>query len=134
MTTIASFGILVAWMPLFDLFALGNRVATIKCAPLRTHFSRASWNSSGKQCQIHDVAFSNAGDSFLVISGTSQPKLYNRDAQEMSVVHVWCYLCSMSDGLGHPLPAPNLPKATCTFEIYAILRELNLSALPGNNA
>lgn len=35
--------------------------------------------------QVHDLKYSNAGDKFLVISGTSQAKLYERDGEEVYV-------------------------------------------------
>lgn len=33
--------------------------------------------------KIHDLKFSPDGSKFLVISGTIQPKLYDRDGEEM---------------------------------------------------
>jgi hypothetical protein len=36
--------------------------------------------------QVHDIKYSNSGDSFLVISGTSQAKLYDRDGEEKYVI------------------------------------------------
>jgi WD repeat-containing protein 70 len=35
--------------------------------------------------QIHDLKFSNDGQQFLVISGTTQAKLYDRDGEEKYV-------------------------------------------------
>lgn len=36
--------------------------------------------------QIHDLKFSNDGSKFLVISGTCQAKLFDRDGEEQ---YVW---------------------------------------------
>lgn len=41
-----------------------------------------TWEPAGSY-YIHDLKYSNAGDQFLCISGTSQAKLYNRDGEEM---------------------------------------------------
>lgn len=41
---------------------------------------------------MHDLKFSNDGQKFLVISGTTQAKLYDRDGEEQSVspsVHIF---------------------------------------------
>lgn len=35
--------------------------------------------------QIHDLKYSNDGQKFLVVSGTSQAKLYSRDGEEECV-------------------------------------------------
>lgn len=35
--------------------------------------------------QIHDLKFSNDGQKFLVVSGTTQAKLYDRDGEEQYV-------------------------------------------------
>jgi WD repeat-containing protein 70 len=35
--------------------------------------------------QIHDLKFSNDGQKILVISGTTQAKLYDRDGEEQCV-------------------------------------------------
>jgi WD40 repeat protein len=38
--------------------------------------------------QIHDLKYSNDGQKFLVVSGTTQAKLYDRDGEEECVLHV----------------------------------------------
>lgn len=38
-----------------------------------------------KRIKVHDLKYTNAGDKFLVISGTSQAKLYERDGEEVYV-------------------------------------------------
>jgi hypothetical protein len=45
--------------------------------------------------QIHDVDYSPDGQSLLVISGTLQPKMYNRNGEEGSVaLPIPCYFRS----------------------------------------
>ncbi|KAG8917056.1 hypothetical protein FRC00_014102, partial [Tulasnella sp. 408] len=41
-----------------------------------------SWEPAGSY-YVHDLKFSPGGDQFLVISGTLQPKLYDRDGEEL---------------------------------------------------
>ncbi|KAG8734957.1 hypothetical protein FRC11_003561, partial [Ceratobasidium sp. 423] len=43
-----------------------------------------SWEPA-ESYHVHDLKYSNAGDKFLVISGTSQAKLYERDGEEVYV-------------------------------------------------
>ena len=49
--------------------------------------------------QIHDVKFSNDGQQFLVVSGTTQAKLYDRDGEELYVASYLC-LSGQSDLTG----------------------------------
>lgn len=44
-------------------------------------------SASAHYHQINDLKYSNKGDKFLVISGTAQAKLYERDGEEM-----WAYI------------------------------------------
>ena len=56
------------------------------CAFLvRSHSKLTRW-------QIHDLKYSNDGQRFLVISGTSQAKLFDRDGEE---TYVLIYHCSL---------------------------------------
>lgn len=43
-----------------------------------------TWEPAGSY-YVHDLKYSNAGDQFLCISGTSQAKLYDRDGEEKCV-------------------------------------------------
>jgi hypothetical protein len=38
--------------------------------------------------QIHDLKYSNDGQKFLVISGTTQAKLFDRDGEEQYVISI----------------------------------------------
>jgi WD40 repeat protein len=40
--------------------------------------------------QIHDLRYSNDGQKFLVVSGTTQAKLYDRDGEEQYVFAIFC--------------------------------------------
>lgn len=55
------------------LWDFGGMNASVK--PFKT------WEPAGSY-YIHDLKYSNAGDKFLCISGTSQAKLYDRDGEE----------------------------------------------------
>ena len=37
----------------------------------------------GSSFQVHDLKFSGDGSKFLAISGTTQPKLFDRDGEEL---------------------------------------------------
>ncbi|ELU41479.1 transcription factor [Rhizoctonia solani AG-1 IA] len=54
-----------------------------------------SWEPA-ESYHVHDLKYSNAGDKFLVISGTSQAKLYERDGEE-----VYPYIRDMKNTAGH---------------------------------
>lgn len=43
-----------------------------------------TWEPAGSY-YVHDLRYSNAGEQFLCISGTSQAKLYDRDGEEKCV-------------------------------------------------
>ena len=45
---------------------------------------------------VHDLKYSNDGQQFLVISGTTQAKLYDRDGEELCV-HPYPYMNGQSD-------------------------------------
>lgn len=46
---------------------------------------------------MHDVKYSPAGDQFMVISGTCQAKIYDRDGEEKCVSPFFCaHLCRMT--------------------------------------
>ena len=38
--------------------------------------------------KVHELKYSTGGEHFLVISGTVQPKLYDRDGEEVCVISV----------------------------------------------
>ena len=46
-----------------------------------------TWEPAGSY-YVHDLKYSNVGDQFLCISGTSQAKLYDRDGEE-KCVHIY---------------------------------------------
>lgn len=60
-----------------------------------------SWEPA-ESYHVHDLKFSNAGDKFLVISGTSQAKLYERDGEEIATfIKGDPYIRDMKNTAGH---------------------------------
>lgn len=49
-----------------------------------------TWEPAGSY-YVHDLKYSNAGDQFLCISGTSQAKLYDRDGEE-KCVYIYAFM------------------------------------------
>ncbi|KAH9853194.1 transcription factor [Lenzites betulinus] len=66
-----------------------------RCKPFKT------WEPAGSY-YVHDVKFSNDGQQFLAISGTTQAKLYDRDGEELgSYVKGDPYIRDMKNTAGH---------------------------------
>ncbi|KAG8989624.1 hypothetical protein FRB90_002156 [Tulasnella sp. 427] len=60
-----------------------------------------SWEPAGSY-YVHDLKFSPGGDQFLVISGTLQPKLYDRDGEELATyIKGDMYIRDMKHTAGH---------------------------------
>ncbi|CCO26729.1 WD repeat-containing protein 70 [Rhizoctonia solani AG-1 IB] len=60
-----------------------------------------SWEPA-ESYHVHDLKYSNAGDKFLVISGTSQAKLYERDGEEVATfIKGDPYIRDMKNTAGH---------------------------------
>lgn len=60
-----------------------------------------SWEPAGSY-YVHDLKYTNAGDKFLVISGTSQAKLYERDGEEVATfIKGDPYIRDMKNTAGH---------------------------------
>ncbi|KAF5382910.1 hypothetical protein D9757_006321 [Collybiopsis confluens] len=67
----------------------------MRCKPFKT------WEPSGSY-HIHDIKYSNDGQKFLVISGTTQAKLYDRDGEEQATfVKGDPYIRDMKNTSGH---------------------------------
>jgi hypothetical protein len=81
-TTTASSGILEEWISHANPLILGNPPEAIMFVFL---FEFGDF-SSLLFIQIHDVKYSNDGQRFLIISGTMQAKLYDRDGEELYVL------------------------------------------------
>ncbi|QRV90933.1 WD domain, G-beta repeat protein [Ceratobasidium sp. AG-Ba] len=57
---------------------------------------------AGNPQKVHDLKYSNAGDKFLIISGTSQAKLYERDGEEVATfIKGDPYIRDMKNTAGH---------------------------------
>ncbi|KAH9950519.1 hypothetical protein B0H21DRAFT_881323 [Amylocystis lapponica] len=66
-----------------------------RCKPFKT------WEPAGTY-YIHDLKYSNDGQQFLVISGTTQAKLYDRDGEEQAIfVKGDPYIRDMKNTAGH---------------------------------
>ncbi|CDO72430.1 hypothetical protein BN946_scf184977.g130 [Trametes cinnabarina] len=66
-----------------------------RCKPFKT------WEPAGSY-YIHDVKFSNDGQQFLVVSGTTQAKLYDRDGEELATyIKGDPYIRDMKNTSGH---------------------------------
>ncbi|KAI0768493.1 transcription factor [Trametes elegans] len=66
-----------------------------RCKPFKT------WEPAGSY-YIHDLKFSNDGHQFLVISGTTQAKLYDRDGEELATyIKGDPYIRDMKNTSGH---------------------------------
>ncbi|KAI0361849.1 transcription factor [Trametes cingulata] len=66
-----------------------------RCKPFKT------WEPAGSY-YIHDVKFSNDGQQFLVISGTTQAKMYDRDGEELATyIKGDPYIRDMKNTAGH---------------------------------
>nr|VWO96630.1 Transcriptional repressor TUP1 [Ganoderma boninense] len=66
-----------------------------RCKPFKT------WEPAGSY-YIHDVKFSNDGQQFLVVSGTPQAKLYDRDGEELATfIKGDQYIRDMKNTAGH---------------------------------
>ncbi|KAJ3872123.1 hypothetical protein F5051DRAFT_445486 [Lentinula edodes] len=66
-----------------------------RCKPFK------SWEPSGSY-HIHDIKYSNDGQRFLVISGTLQAKLYDRDGEEQATfIKGDPYIRDMKNTAGH---------------------------------
>ncbi|RPD63153.1 transcription factor [Lentinus tigrinus ALCF2SS1-6] len=66
-----------------------------RCKPFKT------WEPAGSY-YIHDVKFSNDGQQFLVVSGTTQAKLYDRDGEELATfIKGDQYIRDMKNTAGH---------------------------------
>ncbi|CAL1696532.1 unnamed protein product [Somion occarium] len=66
-----------------------------RCKPFKT------WEPAGTY-YIHDLKYSNDGHQFLVISGTTQAKLYDRDGEELGIyVKGDPYIRDMKNTSGH---------------------------------
>ena len=72
-----NYGILVGWMEGVNRSRVGSLLELIMCAI--SHRLKIFANPLD---QIHDLKYSNDGHRFLVISGTSQAKLFSRDGEE----------------------------------------------------
>ncbi|CAE6520445.1 unnamed protein product [Rhizoctonia solani] len=60
-----------------------------------------SWEPA-ESYHVHDLKYTNAGDKFLVISGTSQAKLYERDGEEVATfIKGDPYIRDMKNTAGH---------------------------------
>ncbi|KAG8931725.1 hypothetical protein FRC01_000927 [Tulasnella sp. 417] len=60
-----------------------------------------SWEPAGSY-SVHDLKFSAGGEQFLVVSGTLQPKLYDRDGQELATyIKGDMYIRDMKHTAGH---------------------------------
>ncbi|KDN39590.1 hypothetical protein RSAG8_08746, partial [Rhizoctonia solani AG-8 WAC10335] len=60
-----------------------------------------SWEPA-ESYHVHDLKYSNAGDKFLIISGTSQAKLYERDGEEVATfIKGDPYIRDMKNTAGH---------------------------------
>ncbi|KAF9073742.1 transcription factor [Rhodocollybia butyracea] len=67
----------------------------MRCKPFK------SWEPSGSY-HIHDIKYSNDGQKFLVISGTNQAKLYDRDGEEQATfIKGDPYIRDMKNTAGH---------------------------------
>ncbi|KAF9535568.1 transcription factor [Crepidotus variabilis] len=67
----------------------------MRCKPFKT------WEPSGSY-YIHDLKFSNDGTKFLCVSGTTQPKIYDRDGEELSTfIKGDPYIRDMKNTSGH---------------------------------
>ncbi|KAG8906218.1 hypothetical protein FRB99_007364 [Tulasnella sp. 403] len=78
---------------LWDFGGMGGGTGEAK--PFKT------WEPSGSY-YIHDLKFSPAGDQFLVIPGTLQPKLYDRDGEELAeFIKGDMYIRDMRHTAGH---------------------------------
>ncbi|KAI0067881.1 transcription factor [Artomyces pyxidatus] len=67
----------------------------MSCKPFKT------WEPAGSY-HIHDIKFSNDGRRFLVVSGTTQAKLYDRDGEEKATyVKGDMYIRDMKNTAGH---------------------------------
>ncbi|THV05962.1 transcription factor [Dendrothele bispora CBS 962.96] len=67
----------------------------MRCKPFK------SWEPAGSY-HIHDIKFSNDGQKFLVISGTTQAKLYDRDGEEQATfIKGDPYIRDMKNTAGH---------------------------------
>lgn len=72
---------------LWDFGGMGAQVKPFRTwEPAGTYYvrfyARQSSMISLRNSQVHDLKFSNDGSQFLVISGTTQPKIFDRDGQE----------------------------------------------------
>ncbi|GBE78149.1 Uncharacterized WD repeat-containing protein [Sparassis crispa] len=66
-----------------------------RCKPFKT------WEPAGTY-HIHDLKYSNDGQQFLVVSGTTQAKLYDRDGEELATfVKGDPYIRDMKNTAGH---------------------------------
>ncbi|OBZ79623.1 WD repeat-containing protein 70 [Grifola frondosa] len=66
-----------------------------RCKPFKT------WEPAGSY-YIHDLKYSNDGQQFLVISGTTQAKLYDRDGEELATfIKGDPYIRDMKNTSGH---------------------------------
>ncbi|KAF9042099.1 transcription factor [Panaeolus papilionaceus] len=67
----------------------------MRCKPFK------SWEPAGTY-YVHDLRFSNDGSKFLCISGTTQPKVFDRDGEELAVfVKGDPYIRDMKNTSGH---------------------------------
>ncbi|KZT36616.1 WD40 repeat-like protein [Sistotremastrum suecicum HHB10207 ss-3] len=67
----------------------------VRCKPFK------SWEPAGSY-YVNDLKYSNKGDQFLVISGTSQAKLYDRDGEEKATfIKGDMYIRDMKHTAGH---------------------------------
>ncbi|KAI0670109.1 transcription factor [Trametes maxima] len=66
-----------------------------RCKPFKT------WEPAGSY-YVHDVKFSNDGQQFLVISGTTQAKMYDREGEELATyIKGDPYIRDMKNTSGH---------------------------------
>ncbi|KAI0932454.1 hypothetical protein AcW2_001081 [Taiwanofungus camphoratus] len=66
-----------------------------RCKPFKT------WEPAGTY-YIHDLKYSNDGQQFLVVSGTNQAKLYDRDGEELATfIKGDPYIRDMKNTAGH---------------------------------
>ncbi|TCD70036.1 hypothetical protein EIP91_005017, partial [Steccherinum ochraceum] len=67
----------------------------LRCKPFKT------WEPAGTY-YVHDLKYSNDGQQFLVASGTTQPKLYDRDGEEKAIyIKGDPYIRDMKNTSGH---------------------------------
>lgn len=98
-TTTSSSGTLREWTDRSGHFAASNHAGGTKCVSWRFLFTALDTKKDGSltscviipsqllsPCQIHDLHYSLTGDSFLIVPGSSRPKIYDRDGFEMCVL------------------------------------------------